>query len=458
MAETVTASPERRDGTLSAASHPLTGLRRRVLSAGSVTLASFAWSQVLRLGVNLVLARLLVPEVFAVMAIATVVNVVVALLSDIGLRQAVIHSPRGDSALMLHTAWTLQVMRGVGIWIVCCIIAAGVAAAVPVLPWVIVGMSSTSLIHGFQPAKSYLAHRALTLNRPILIEACAQLLGAAVTVALAWSYRSIWTFVAGALAAAALQVLLTALWLPGPRDRFLLDRGAASELLAYGRWVLMSSLLYVLAANGDKLLLGVWIDTASLGLYSIAFSLAAMVEVAAGRLLSGVAMPALSEVARTDRARLRNTYFQLRRPIDFGFLAASGLLCALGPVLIGLMYDQRYTGAGPMLQILALSLVLARYGIAGSVYMAVGAPKNLTMIHLIKLASLFVLLPAGYWLFGLQGALLAVALFALPTLLLVFHYNALLGLNDWWYELRTLWVWPAAFGAGWLLRESLQWA
>jgi O-antigen/teichoic acid export membrane protein len=445
-------------------------LRRRVLSAGSITLGLFAWSQVLRLAVNLVLARLLVPDVFAVMAIATVVNVVVSLLSDIGLRQGVIHSPRGDAPAMLHTAWTLQVMRGAGIWLVCCAIAAAVGAmaamglfpehsvyAVADLPWVIVGMSSTSLIQGFQPAKIYLAHRALMIHRPVAIEACGQLLGACITLVLAWHFRSIWAFVAGALAAAGLQLALSLIWLPGPRDRFLLDRGAVAELLGYGRWVLLSSLLYVLAANGDKLLLGAWIDATSLGLYSIAFSLASMVEVAAGRLLSSVAMPALSEVARTDRTRLRDTYFRLRRPIDFGFLAASGLLYALGPPLIGLMYDQRYVGAGPMLQTLSLSLILARYGLAGSVYMAVGEPRNLTVIHLVKLASLMALLPLGFHLFGLQGALFAVALFALPTLPIVFYYNVRLGVNDWWYELRILWVWPAALAAGWALRAVLTW-
>lgn len=446
---------------------PLGSLRHRVLSAGSLTLGFLAWSQVLRLAVNLVTARLLVPDVFAVTAIATVVNAVVSLLADVGVRQAVTQSPRGDSPALLHTAWTLQAIRGAGVWLVCCVVAAvvgGLAAAgqfpvqsvyaVAELPWVIVGMSSTSLILGFRSAKTYLAHRSLAIRRPVVIEACSQLLSACVAVGLAWHLRSVWAFVISAVVGAALQLLLSMTWMPGPRDRFLLDRGAAAELLGYGRWVLLSSLLFVLASNADKLLLGAWVDARTLGLYSIAFSLASMVELAAGRLLNGVAMPAFSEVARTDRSRLRSAYLRLRYPLDVGFLGASGLLCALGPTLIGLMYDQNYAGAGPMLQTLALSLVITRFGTAGSVYLAVGEPRNLTVINLIRLASLLALLPLGYHLFGLQGAMFAVALFGLPTLPLVFLYNGRLGLNDWWYELRVLWAWPAAFAVGWAIREA----
>jgi O-antigen/teichoic acid export membrane protein len=247
-------------------------------------------------------------------------------------------------------------------------------------------------------------------------------------------------------------VILMMAWLPGTRDRLRLDRSAVREVLGSGRWVMLSSIMYVLANNGDRLLLGLWVDARTLGLYSIALSLATMADMAAAKLFSDVAMPVLSEVARTDRARLRQVYLKIRRPIDAAFLLSSGLLCALGPLIVNLLYRSTYADAGAMLQILALSLVLSRYGINGSVYLAVGEPKNLSWVNFARLLSLALVLPASFAQWGLQGALLAVALFAAPSLVLMFMFNARLGLNDWGYELRALLAWPVGFTLGWVVR------
>ena len=443
-------------------------LRARVLQAGSLNLFVHAIGQVLRLVSNLVMARLLAPEMFGVMALAAVVQVIVALLSDIGLRQAIIQSPRGDAPQMLNTAWTLQIARGWLIWLVCSVFAVVLPMAVTLgwlpggsvyasteLPGVIVGMSFAAVIAGFQSTKVFTTERTLNVRKAMAIELMAQVCGLVVTAVLAFWTRSIWSFVAGALFSATLSVLLSHAWLPGPSNRLAWDRDALRDLFAYGRWVLLSSVFFVLAANGDRLMLGAWVDAATLGLYSIAFSLAAMVEGAVTRLLLAVAMPALSEVVRNDPSRLRATYFQLRLPIDLAYLGVSGLLCAVGSALVHLMYDDRYAAAGPMLQVLAISLFFVRFGLAGSAYLALGEPRNLTWIHLVKLASVVVVLPIGYYGFGIQGVLVAVAVCAAPTLPLIYFYNQRHGLNDWAFELRVLAAWPLGYGVGWLVAQAL---
>ncbi len=443
-------------------------LRARVLQAGSLNLFVHVFAQVLRLVSNLLLARLLAPEAFGVMALAIVVQVIVSLLSDIGLRQAVVQSPQGDTPQMLNTAWTLQIARGWVIWLVCSVFAFALPSAITLgwlpggsvyaaaeLPGVIVGMSFAAVIMGFQSTKVFTTERTLNVRKAIAIELMAQVCGLAVMAVFAFWTRSIWSFVAGALSSAALSVLLGHAWLPGPSNRLAWHRDALRELFGYGRWVLLSSVLFVIAANGDRLMLGAWVDAATLGLYSIAFSLAAMVEGAVTRLLSTVAMPALSEVVRNDPSRLRATYFRLRLPIDVAYLGGSGLLCAVGSLLVDLMYDDRYAPAGPMLQVLAISLIFVRFGLAGSAYLALGEPRYLTWIHLVKVVSVLVTLPIGYYGFGIQGVLFAVAVCAAPTLPLIYFYNRRHGLNDWAFELRVLAAWPVGYGLGWLAARVL---
>lgn len=83
-------------------SSPSVGLRKKAISAGVWNIGALVTSQAFRLGGNLIMARLLMPEMFGVMMIATTVSVVLHLLSDVGLRQNIIQSPRGDDPVSQH--------------------------------------------------------------------------------------------------------------------------------------------------------------------------------------------------------------------------------------------------------------------------------------------------------------------------------------------------------------------
>jgi len=91
-------------------------LRSRVFGASVWVLAGFGASQVIRLGSSLIMTRLLMPEMFGVMAIANIFLVGLALFSDLGLRQNIIQSKRGDDPLFLNTVWTIQILRGAVLW------------------------------------------------------------------------------------------------------------------------------------------------------------------------------------------------------------------------------------------------------------------------------------------------------------------------------------------------------
>src|SRR5947209_12532904 len=99
-------------------------LRRRVLNAGTWVFAGYVLSQVIRFGSNLLLTRLLVPEMFGVMAIAMVVIIGLAMFSDLGLGQSVVRSVRGSEPLFLNTAWVVQILRGMLLWLIALVVSA----------------------------------------------------------------------------------------------------------------------------------------------------------------------------------------------------------------------------------------------------------------------------------------------------------------------------------------------
>ena len=75
-------------------------------------MSGYVVGQILRLGGNLIVTRLLVPEMFGVMGIVTVILLGLTLFSDVGLLQNVVRSQRGEETRFLNTAWVVQIGRG----------------------------------------------------------------------------------------------------------------------------------------------------------------------------------------------------------------------------------------------------------------------------------------------------------------------------------------------------------
>lgn len=431
---------------------PSLSLRRRAISAGAWNLGALVTSQAIRLGGNLVMARLLMPEMFGIMVIATTVAVVLALLSDMGLRQNIIQSKRGNDPVFLNTAWTVQILRGVVLFAVSLLVAgfawfaqvislspAGSTYAAPELPLVLAVTGVTAVINGFQSTKLALAIRSFQQNKVVLAEFAAQLIGLLVMLGIGYFTRSIWSLVAAGLISALVSTALGHLWFQGPNNRLQWDSSALKELIAFGRWVLLSSAVGVLAAHGDRIWFGGSMSAAELGVYSIAVLILGAIEIGVRRLAAAVALPALSEVARSgDGARLRALYYRFRLVVDLASLFACGLLLTLSPLIIGWLYDARYAGAGSMLAILSLSLFTLRFTLAHQAWLALGLTKYLAADNIIRFVSLWALLPLLLALGGTTYAIWGVALYALPTLFLVVYINRRLGLFDIRRELVVL--------------------
>ncbi|MEM9567949.1 MAG: oligosaccharide flippase family protein, partial [Cyanobacteria bacterium P01_E01_bin.34] len=91
------------------------------------TVAAFGSQQVLRFASNLILTRLLIPEFFGLMALVNSLRLGLELFSDVGIGQNIIQSPRGEDPLFLNTAWSIQIIRGILLWLACWAIAQPIA-------------------------------------------------------------------------------------------------------------------------------------------------------------------------------------------------------------------------------------------------------------------------------------------------------------------------------------------
>src|SRR5690554_6229289 len=93
------------------------GLFARAARGSVWTILGFGGAQAIRLVSNLILARLLFPEAFGLMALVMLLIVGLSLFSDIGIEQSIMRNPRGEERAFLDTAWTMQVARGWVLWL-----------------------------------------------------------------------------------------------------------------------------------------------------------------------------------------------------------------------------------------------------------------------------------------------------------------------------------------------------
>ncbi len=442
-------------------------LRRRSISAGTWSLGALIAAQGIRLGGNLIMARLLLPEMFGIMTIATTFAVVIALLSDIGLHQNIVQSKRGSDPAFLNTAWTVQILRGLLLFAVALLISAlawfaqtisfwsaDSVYAAPELPLVLAVTGVSALIFGFQSTKVALAYRTFQQKKVVIAELIAQVVALLVMLGIGYFTRSIWSLVISGLVATSVATVLGHLWFQGPRNRLQWEHSALRELINFGRWILLSSIVGVLAVHGDRIWFSGVMSASELGIYSIAVLLLGAIETAVRKLAGAVALPAFSEAARgEDAARLRYLYYRFRLIVDVVLLFVCGFLLTASPLIISWMYDERYADAGNMLAILSLSFFTLRFTLAHQVWLAMGLTKYQAMDNVVRFVSLWGLLALLLAIGSVEYAVWGVALHALPTLVLVFYINCRLGLFSIIREVVVLPMLGAGFLFGMLLTK-----
>jgi O-antigen/teichoic acid export membrane protein len=387
-------------------------LRARTIKGTVWTTAGYGTAQVIRLGVNLILTRLLVPQMFGLM---TLVNIFIQGLqgfSDVGIGPAIIQSKRGDDPAFLNTAWTIQVLRGFALGAISAAIAWPVAKLYgePQLVSLLPAAGLAAVIAGFNSTALFTLNRHLDVFKLTMQSLVGQVAGAVVMVVLAKIYPSVWALLAGNLAAAVAVLVLSHFLLPGTRNRFQWDRSAYAEMISFGRWIFVSTVLTFLALQADRLIFGKLISLTDLGVYGVAAMMAALPTQALLKLGGVVVFPAYSR-AKAGGSNFQDVFDRVRLPLLAGAALVTTALVAGGQQLIEFLYDPRYHRAGWMLQLLAVSGWFQVMQVTnGSALLALGAPRSVAVGNMVKLATMVIFVPLGFWWKGLLGGILGIIL------------------------------------------------
>lgn len=446
--------------------HVRHSLQKRFVGTAGWSLAGHFMAQALRLGSNLILTRLLAPELFGVMSVAYMVFTGIAMLSDVGLGAIASQSRRGNEPVFLNVLWIVQLARGVAMTLIALVLGAALSLDTvrawlpphsvygdPRVPLLIAVMSLCGVVDGFQSTRIFWARRNLSISSLTKMELAVQVATTAFILSWAWISPSIWALAAGWLFGEFLRTVLSHLVLPGPANRFEWEHAAFMEVMHFGKWVLISSPLSFLLTSGDRLLLGAFLDAHAIGLYSIAVLLVVALQAAVLKILGAAVQPALSEVVRDRPDELKKTIYRIRGPLGVACLVPAGALFVLGDTVIAILYDTRYAGAGWMLSAVALTLAVTQLNVFDQCLIALGRIRRLSALNAVRLIALYAFVPLGYSMYGTRGAVAAIPAAALVNAAILLTMQYRMGLLDIRRELAALPLFLVGMLAGWVIRR-----
>lgn len=387
------------------------GLGARAFRGSILTFAGFGAGMMLRLVSNLILTRILFPEAFGLMALVTVVITGLQMFSDTGIGTAILQNPRGDDPDFLNTAWTVEIGRGVLLWLALSAGTPWIAAFYdqPELALMLPVAGLGAVIQGFTATRVYTANRHLVLGRLTLLDLGSQLVGILVMVGLALVMQSVWALVLGGLVGTAVRTVLSHLVLRGVPNRLHWERETFLELFHFGKYIFVSSIAGFLINNGDRAILGKFVSLTELAVYNIAFFLASVPLLAARQLAAKVLLPLCSHLPADATPQNSLKLRKARTLLTFAMMGVSLFLALIGDVLVRLLYTEPYHMAGPILVLISLACL---FPIANNPYGALllgrGNSRDFTLLLIVTAAVQSVLLYFGVRDFGLMGAILAV--------------------------------------------------
>jgi O-antigen/teichoic acid export membrane protein len=303
--------------------------------------------------VFVVLARLLDPEAFGTIALASVFVVLLTMLVDSGFGEAVIQR-RELTPSDLDTAFWVNNLIGIGLALVMTA-SAGLLGSLfrqPELTPVLRALSVAFVFAALSSVPQALLRRELAFRKIALRGFLATVAGGAVGVGMAFAGLGVWSLVGQLLANAAVATII--LWLVCPwRPGRAVSRSSFVELIRFGGNVLGEKLALFASRRSDDFLIGLVLGPVALGLYTAAYRILLLLTETIIWTIEGVAFPLFSRL-HGDAERSRRAFYTVSQLCLAVATPAFLALAVLAPELTRVAFGPRWAGAIPVMRLLAL--------------------------------------------------------------------------------------------------------
>ena len=381
-----------------------------------------AWMVLLKIlerGIGLIstviLARLLIPQDFGLIAMAMSIIAVLQLFGDVGFEVAIIQNNNAEPK-HYDTAWTFNLFFGIIACITLLVLARPTALFYeePRLAAIIYVLAIGVLIKGLANIGIVDFRKELQFDKDFKFLLARKLSGFFITVPIALIYKSYWALVLGIVGSNLFSTVLSYLVHPY-RPKITLS--AWNDMFHFSKWLLFSNILGFLRIRSSDFIIGKIIGPHALGLFSISYEISNLPTSELSAPINRAVFPAYAKLSHDARA-LRQNFLNVLSILAILVLPIGTGMAVLSGPLVLFVLGEKWIESAPLITLLAFSgIVSATQSNTASIYLAIKRPNLLTLMHGV---SLLILVPLTIWLSGLYGvvgaawAYIITAIFSLP--------------------------------------------
>ena len=391
---------------MSSQSHkPSQDIARKITRGVGWNYLSYGLGKTVSLITVSVLAHLLTPANFGVVALAALAIEYLSIINDFGLSTALLQRrEKIDEASNIVS--TINLIISVSLTLLTILLApfAAIFFNEPELTSVLRWLGLSFAFNAFGSVHKARLQREMQFGKQLIPEIGNNVIKAIVSIGLAIMGSGAWALVFGQLSGLGVSIIL--LWIVVPwRPRLLLIGKTARKLFNYGISIMIDRALNIFGDSFDYFLIGRFFETAALGVYTLAYRLPELLIITTLNVLGGVFFPAFSSF-QNDPERLRKSFLSTTRYVQLLVTPMClGLIVAADPI-IRVVFGDQWLDAIRLMQILALHTLVLSIGYhVGDVYKAIGRPDILIKIAI----PVFVIRVTGIWI-GTRFGLIGVAL------------------------------------------------
>lgn len=369
---------------------------------------------------TVILARLLIPADFGLVALATSLIGLLTLLGDFGFDLALIQHPNAQRR-HFDTVWTFNVAFGLATAAVLLLLADAAARFYndPRLVPVMFGLAAARAISCFENIGLVAFRKDMAFDQDFKFSLYKRLATTFLaTIPLAFLLRNYWALVGGLIAGSCIGLALSYLLHPY-RPRLTLS--AMRELLGYSKWLQLANIVTFASGRAADFIVGRIAGASALGLFTIAKEISNLPSAELAAPIHRGVFPGYAKIA-ADRALLKRAYLRVTSILLLVIVPAGiGLSLVAEPAVL-VFFGEKWTAMVPLIEILSVNGVLGiSLSTAAYVYLALGTPRHTTMLvgvyAGVSISMMVWLVPMS----GIKGAATAVIVATVATMPLNFR-------------------------------------
>lgn len=369
-----------------------------------------------------ILARILIPAQFGVYGIATLILAFLETFTETGINIFLIQEKERIDKYV-DTAWIVSILRGF-------IIALFTLASIPlvvsffsspeVTPLLIL-VAGVSAVRGFINPARVVYQKQLQFGKEFWFRTSVFVADSATAIIVSLATRSAIGLVWGLMAGAVVELVLSHTIL-SPKPKLALDTAKFKKIVKRGKWVTMAGIFSYLTRQGDDAIVGKLLNTASLGLYQMAYRISTLPVTEVADVAGKVTFPIYVKI-KGDKLRLRKAFLKTAAGVST-LAAVGGLVIFVFPELIvKIILGDMWLAAVPTLRILTVfGVISAVTGVGGSLFFALKKQNYVSAITAVRFVTLALVIIPLTLRFGIEGAAYSTIIAVITPIPLIIYY------------------------------------